>query len=77
VELTLARSKSNDREVYISLTRPNPLCSAFSLFVLLLFVMADSEIKAVPSDVEDTALEQMGYQPGELILFGLNHQELV
>jgi len=39
--------------------------------------MADSEGKAVPGDVEDTTLEQMGYQPGKLILFGLNHRVLV
>jgi hypothetical protein len=39
--------------------------------------MADSERKAVPGDIEDTTLEQMGYQPGKLILFGLNHREFV
>jgi len=37
--------------------------------------MADSERKAVPGDAEDTTLEQMGYQQGELILIVLNHQE--
>jgi hypothetical protein len=37
--------------------------------------MADSERKVVPGGAEDTTLEQMGYQQGELILFGLNYQE--
>ncbi|TVY78537.1 Choline transport protein [Lachnellula suecica] len=35
--------------------------------------MADPERKAIPGDAEDTALEQMGYQPGKLILFGLKY----
>lgn len=63
---------------YISpFTRHKAIVFCFALFVLPLFVMADSERKAVAGDVEDNTLEQMGYQPGKLILFGLNHREFV